>query len=222
MKSFIRNLSVPAEVGLVLFIGFGFLIADSIWMVAKLGHVEISNAGCVVSAVSEAVFLAAVLWIGKMRGWSLATFGSRISWRDTGRGILLLFAKGLVVWGCLAIIRRVYPDGIAADRVTMAGVTLPFILLVSVINPVFEEVLEAGYIIQSLQRFGMWPAVLASALFRASFHWWMGMGAISIFASGVIVGLAYWRWRQLWPLIVAHALGDFFALFQAIHHAAFP
>jgi hypothetical protein len=54
MKSFIHNLSARAELCLIMFIGFGLLIADSLWMVAKSGDVEISNAGCVVSAVSEA------------------------------------------------------------------------------------------------------------------------------------------------------------------------
>jgi hypothetical protein len=29
---------------------------------------------------------------------------------------------------------------------------------------------------------------------------------------GVIYGLVYWRWRQLWPLVVAHSLQMLFAL----------
>jgi hypothetical protein len=88
-------------------------------------------------------------------------------------------------------------------------------------NPILEEVLEAGYFIHSLKGFGMWPAVLTSALIRALFHWWQGInGLLPIFSMGLIFGLAYWRWRQLWPLVVAHALTILYAAFYWSHHAA--
>src|SRR5678816_3536152 len=66
----------------------------------------------------------------------------------------------------------------------------------------------------------MWPAVLASAAFRALFHLPFGINAmLSIFALGLIFGLVYWRWRQLWPLIVAHSLADMLTLFYGSYHA---
>ena len=43
---------------------------------------------------------------------------------------------------------------------TVTGLAVPVIILLAVINPFFEEVLEAGYFIHSLRRYGMWPAVL--------------------------------------------------------------
>ncbi len=68
----------------------------------------------------------------------------------------------------------------------------------------------------------MWRAVLASALFRATLHTYQGLdGALSILAVGVIFGFTYWRWRQLWPLIVAHALLDFVGFLNLNHHAAY-
>jgi hypothetical protein len=55
--------------------------------------------------------------------------------------------------------------------------------------------------------------VLASAMFVGFLHAYQGLsGAIGVATIRVIFGLVYWRWRQLWPLIVAHSLLDFLAL----------
>ena len=75
--------------------------------------------------------------------------------------------------------------------------------------------------IHSLQSFGMWPAVLASALLRALIHWQQGIDAVlMLFVWGLILGLAYWRWRQLLPLVVAHALSILYAVWYVSRHAA--
>ena len=60
----------------------------------------------------------------------------------------------------------------------------------------------------------MWTAVLAGALFRASLHTlYVSFYVVAVnFAIGVIFGLVYWKWRRLWPLFIAHALFDFYAL----------
>ncbi len=103
-------------------------------------------------------------------------------------------------------------------RFTAAGLTVPFIVHLSVINPIFEEVLEVGYFVHSLRSYGMWAAVLASALFRAFLHMYQGVnGMLCIFVIGLIFGWTYSKWRQLWPLVIAHALWDFFALLTFTH-----
>jgi hypothetical protein len=116
--------------------------------------------------------------------------------------------------------RAIHPAAIPAA--SPAGeLTVPFIILFSMANPFFEELMETGYFIRSLQGFGMWPAVLASAFFRAFLHAHLGIfGAMNIFVMGVLFGLVYWRWRQLWPLIVAHSLMDLIGLLYLAHHAA--
>ena len=79
--------------------------------------------------------------------------------------------------------------------------------------------MEIGYFILSLERFGLWPAILASALFRSVLHTYQGVNAVvGVFVMGVIFGLVYWKWRQLWPLIVAHSLMDFIGLLYLAHH----
>jgi hypothetical protein len=44
------------------------------------------------------------------------------------------------------------------------------------------------------------------------------MGSVAVI--GGIFALVYLKWRQLWPLIVAHILADLFALVWMAHLAA--
>jgi uncharacterized protein len=97
--------------------------------------------------------------------------------------------------------------------------SLPLLVLVVVINPVFEETMEVGFFVQALQRYGMWIAVLASALLRASLHIYLGFPAVvQNLLGGLVFGFIYWKWRRLWPLFVAHGLFDLYILLRA--HAA--
>jgi len=92
------------------------------------------------------------------------------------------------------------------------------LILTLAINPVFEEMFETGYFVRSLERYGMWVAILASAVFRAFLHAHLGVNAIAVvFPIGLIFGFVYWRRRQLWPLVVAHVLFDLYALFPRSH-----
>lgn len=178
----------------------------------------INNAGVLGFPLVELALLLPVLWIGKLRGWSLRTFGSKISWKATGAGILLFLVTESAQEGVAYGVGIVHPEQpyVATGRLAVFP-----ILLISLVNPVYEELLETAYFIHQLKRFGMWPAVLASAAFRGVFHWQFGINAVlSIFAMGVLFALVYWRWRQLWPLIVAHSLADLLALFYASFHAA--
>ena len=84
---------------------------------------------------------------------------------------------------------------------------MPVILFISIVNPVFEESLWGGYFAQALKRYGLWIVILASALLRTFCHAHLGIGAvINILPMGVIYGLVYWGWRQLWPLVLAHSI----------------
>jgi membrane protease YdiL (CAAX protease family) len=46
----------------------------------------------------------------------------------------------------------------------------------------------------------------------AYYHLQFGINAaVAVFALGMMFGFTYWRWRQLWPLVVAHVLADLLA-----------
>jgi membrane protease YdiL (CAAX protease family) len=218
MKPFIRGLPAPAEFCLVLFIGFGWGIAFEVWAMALRYVIVINDVRLLENLVQKLLCLGIILWIGRIRGWSVSTFGWRISWKGTAAGILLFITVTTVKLLVLISLGAFHPE---APGVVFAGLTVPVIILVALINPFFEELLEAGYFIHALQRYGMWLCVLASSLFRGLLHVYQGYnGAAAIFVGGLFIGLAYWRWRQLWPLVVAHTLDDFLGLLYVTHHSA--
>jgi hypothetical protein len=215
VKSIIRNFSAPTEFLLVIFITFGLTVASClVWITNQLYRIPrtpgsgvelLSNQRIIEAVVFQLLTLGLALWIGRIRGWSLATFGFRPSWKWTGAGVILFGAFLLIQHVIGFLSREVFHTG--ADFHRVSQLTLPFVILISVVNPVFEETIECGYFFQALQRHGMWLTVLASAAFRGFLHSTMGVsGFVSMFAEGLLHGFFYWRCRQLWPLIVAHAL----------------
>jgi membrane protease YdiL (CAAX protease family) len=224
MKSFIRNLPAPAEFFIVVSLWFDPLLLSGCFLLPKFlksGFWEVSNASTIRSAIFQVMALAALIWIGNIRGWSLRKFGTAISWKGTGGGILLAFVSYAASYGVWAI----YTLNIHAehpDYTVMVGLTLPAVIASQIVNSVFEEVVEAGYFIYTFSRFGMWLAILASASLRMLYHVpWVGIeGLLGIFAAGLVSGFAYWRWRQLWPLVLAHTLRNLYYFLYAVHHAA--
>jgi len=223
VKSIIRSLSAPTEFCLLICICFGLTItANSLWIIRHISvsHlpsaltnsvVHLKNDGIVVSVILELLTLGIALLIGRVRGWSLRTFGLRPSWKWMGAGCLL-FAAFLVIQRVIGLLTRTVLHS-PVDFHRVSNLTIPFIILISIVNPVFEEALESGYFFHALQRHGMWLTVFAAALFRGFLHATMGLsGFITMFAMGLLYGFVYWRWRQLWPLIVAHSLQMFYSL----------
>ena len=226
MKSFIRNLPVSVEFCFVILICFGLSIFTTIrGIVSHLMHVArpfpLGN-GTVLWMVSyELLAFAVVLWIARVRGWSFKSFGLQVSWKWTGAGILLLIVVLVALTFQTVLFNLLNPPNGKVEPLRNGGLTLPFVILLSVINPIFEELMEVGYFVHALKRCGVWPAVLASAFFRAFLHGYAGFNlAAGVLLLGLIFGIAYAWWRQMWPLILAHAIIDFFALYRLIHTAS--
>ena len=91
-------------------------------------------------------------------------------------------------------------------------------MVASLVNPVFEEVFVCGYVITALkERFGLTTAVNVSAALRVSYHLYQGaVGVVGVAPLALL--FAYWfgRTGRLWPLIVAHAIMDLWALTAAM------
>jgi membrane protease YdiL (CAAX protease family) len=247
MKSFLRNLPVPAEFCLVILIAFGLpmcmVALHLIQATLQSTHLSsipvfrelfahygtraaphsphFSNASLLGVVVYELVVLAVVFSIGYIRNWSFRDFGFQFSWAWLGVGVLLFVIATMVyelvlIWGSFLAPGA----GGAWPSPSASRLALPFIILNSLTNPVFEEVLEAGYVIRTLRGCGMWVAVLGSALLRCLLHAHLGApAAAAIFGIGVVFGLAYWRWRQLLPLIVAHGCMNLCAFLYFNHSA---
>jgi len=160
--------------------------------------------------------VALILW---RNGWRLRDFKLQPSLAATGQGVGLACA-GWLVYYLAAILAHSAFGGPIGDRVSeddhlMLGSAAPLlILLVSLLNPLFEEILVCSYVIEALRnRLGIVAAINVSTALRVSYHVYQGPFAFLWVAMlGLLFAYAYVKWGRLWPVIVAHALHDYVAL----------
>ncbi len=167
----------------------------------------------------EAVVLIALGWLLHLRGWTFARVGLAPSWRSTAAGVALAVAAYgvfLVVYFSVAPLLAWAQAAEAAPELRGADIELSLLTIVgfSILNPFFEELFVAGYLITVVKGGrGFWPAVSASAALRLLYHLYQGPAAVvGILPLGLVFGYWYARTGRLWPLIVAHALFDAVAL----------
>ena len=85
------------------------------------------------------------------------------------------------------------------------------ILLVVIVNSIYEEVLLIGYLFKRLEKFNPYIIMLLSLMIRFSFHTYQGIGNIFMIASlGLVFGIYYIKYRKLLPLVLAHGAGNIF------------
>ena len=117
--------------------------------------------------------------------------------RDTGLGLAFYFlvrAMGLGV--------NVVPT--ALDDYWW---TIPVLLLSAMRAAVVEEFIALGYLFARLAElgWGRWRIIIASAVFRGSYHLYQGFGAfVANAAMGVLFGWLYTKYGRLLPLVVTH------------------
>jgi len=152
-----------------------------------------------------------VPWV---RGWKLKDLGFKPTWLNSFAGVLLFGATVLVnlaLWETLG--HLVGSKEFLRQFAQSISVSIPVAVLLSVINGIFEEFFLCRYLVEAFTKFGPAIALGVSALVRVMYHLYQGpLGAILILGFGIAVTAFYWRFRQVWPALVAHILADFFAL----------
>ena len=218
VRAWIRDLSDRGEFLLVFTITFGYEIAVSAWsMFARRGRFEFSTWKVWDGILLEISILIVVGCVLHIRGWRLRLLGGRLTWQFALAGIPLFLWYMLLYWGTGIAIVLIYPDAAKMRLPMMIHSASPALLLLFVcINSVFEEFMVAGYVIQALEDHGAAFAITASTLIRFSYHLYQGpIATISILPLGLLFGYVYWRWRNLWPLVVAHTIMNIISVVMA-------
>lgn len=223
LRDRIRGLSGRSEVLLTLAIAFGLVIPRSLAALIdpqrlfERGSAPITDRALLGTVVYELVLMSLLGAFLRMRGWTLARLGLGPSWLDSVIGVALAGAAYLAyaaLWmGTASLWPQITQIG-EATHLVAAGLGWPSIVLVSLVNPVFEEVFVCGYVIASLRETrGVTTAVNVSAAIRVFCHFYQGaVGVLAVVPIALL--FAYWfaRTGRLWPLIVAHAALDFAGL----------
>jgi membrane protease YdiL (CAAX protease family) len=191
----------------VVFLAFGWSIVASLTQAFSYsGHpVEFSDATLLSTLAYELVLGTIVALVLRSRGWSLADFAIHFSKGSTILGALL----ALLILGTWRLFEMVFGE-VPVD----ATASVTTIAAVSIINPLFEELLVLGYVVQSMRkRFGLVTAVNVSLAIRLAYHLYEGpLGIIPIAIFGLVATLVFVRGGRLWPVIVMHGICDFLAL----------
>lgn len=173
----------------------------------------ITNGALLGTIIYELVVLCVLGAFLATRGWTLPRLGLAPSWRDSavGAGLALIYYFFLILlWGLtVAVWPRIGTLG-AATHLVRADLQWPTVLLVCMVNPVFEEVFLCGYVISALRESrGVTTAINVSAAIRVFCHFYQGaVGVVAITPMALLFAYWYAHSRRLWPLIVAHAIVD--------------
>ncbi|WP_037028460.1 CPBP family intramembrane glutamic endopeptidase [Psychromonas aquimarina] len=210
------RLSSKTEFFTVILIGFGYLTLSSLEFAftASNQQVVFSNSGLEFLMVYETIVL---LFLGVFlysRGWKFHWLGLKPYKTDpiVGIGIALFSYLSYVI--VYELFLYFTSAGINED-VFSGNLDLLYVIIISIINPIFEEVLVCGYVIsyfkQSSKSF--WFAINVSLLIRLSYHLYQGtVGVLSIIPLGLVFTYWFAKTGRLWPVIIAHILFDFIGL----------
>jgi membrane protease YdiL (CAAX protease family) len=214
----IRQLSPTAEFAIVMVLAFGYFIAASLWLALHpVAHPYHSGGSLIGLAVCELLLMALLFPFLRVRGWSLAKIGLTPTVKDTGFGFLLFvatYAVWLLTWRTTVVLAPGVAQTMTSMQVVAPGIGIPVAIVVSLINPVFEEIFVAGYLITALRaKHSPLFALNASVAIRLLYHLYQGpLGIMVTVPMGLIFASWYVQRGRLWPLIVAHVLLDLVGL----------
>jgi membrane protease YdiL (CAAX protease family) len=215
-----------AEFVVVILTAFGTFILTSLHVLLSgrageetgpLGFITSNQLyGIVIYELSIAPVVISILFL---RGWRLADFplGASRALTILGAGIAVLTVAG--DWVFTVVLRSLFANIRSAmdayeSVVPLGGPSFASVVILSIVNPVYEEVFVCGYVIAALrERFGVTTAVNVSVLIRVLYHLYQGLDAFPFHAMyGLIQAYVFAHTGRLWPLIVSHAILDFYAL----------
>lgn len=211
-------MSPNTELALVVLLAFGYFIFVSVASAPGGAQDEQLTDDALASIVIYELLVILLLFpFLLVRGWHLSAIGLKPSLKETLDGLAITAFFYLVYLGLAAAF--VSPSTLAepaqSGSLISPTISLALIVAVCIVNPVFEEVFVCGYVMSAImERAAPAAAIAASVGIRVLYHLYQGpAGAAAILLLGLIFSLYYVRTGRLWPLIVAHSVLDFVALF---------
>lgn len=199
---------------LINLICFGPFIALSAMEMAKGATTHVADDREMLTVVGiEIVCGTVAALILRARGWTWSDFGFQATFPQAMGGMLLFIGANILIATFYTLFTAA--SGIDLSKVTewSSKVSIPVIVLVIFVNPLYEELFEVAYNVRAGESQGAAFVVTLSALIRFACHLYQGpIAAVTILPLGIIFALVYWKWRRLWPLVVAHLVSDVFGL----------
>jgi hypothetical protein len=210
----IRRMPRSAELVIVNLICFGpFIVMSAMGLVRRETTLLYDDRRLYTIVVIELLCAPLAIAFLRARGWRFSDLGLRLTMPQTIAGMLLF------IWANVAI-ASLYSLFTALSGSDPASLTTPVIrtswiplILMLLIDPLFEEGFIVAWNIRAAEQYGAAFAITLSATLRLLCHAYQGpIAPLTILPLGLIFAAIYWKWRRLWPLMVAHGVAGFFAL----------
>ena len=223
-KKTLNNLSNSMELIIILIIGFGFPLFFSTFSLLGLSSeynqswlIRLTSQGFYIIVAHEIIALIVILYILKVRGMNFKTFDFGFSFRLILVALLLVFVS-YILRGFLYMVLKLtelLPETFVNNTHNNLQVNWISLALVTIINSFYEEFILIGYIFKRLEKYH--PAIIIglSLLIRESYHTYQGwISLLVIIPMGLIFGLYYYRYKKLWPVIMAHGFSNLFTFWS--------
>ncbi len=217
------------EIIVVLLLATGMFVASSGWAAAhgssgNYFNLILTNSRLVDNLALESAILGLLLLYLRRRGWTPGDLAIRPGIIGTLIGFPLaavMMLANMVTVATLFILAFCAQHRYASllqfltansPHMEPHSLHLSWIVLIVavVFNAFFEEITCTSYMFnQFAARRGPFFALLLTVLVRMGYHTYEGpIHMLGIGVVFLVVGGCYWLTRQVWPLIVAHALVD--------------
>jgi membrane protease YdiL (CAAX protease family) len=167
--------------------------------------------GVVVQVLVLALPVAAFL---RRRGWRWSDMSEPVAWQDVVRGAGVWFYTTLTYYGLRLALWLAWPHSSTEAFVMQVSGAFSWtpMLAAAILDPIAEELLWLGYIMNALRHRGIWFAAFVSIGLRTMVHAYQGpLALVAVFPIGVLFTRYYVRTRRLGPVIVAHIIQDVLA-----------
>lgn len=213
----LKRLSQRAEFWCILVLAYGNPVADGIRALfhePAPGPVRVTDADLWVTFGYEIVVGALVLGLLRARGMPWSACRPDFSWNNTVHGIGLFFGALISMWLAYGLASG-FPgaaERLAAQPVESELGIVPIVAAV-LVNSIFAEAINLGYLQARLRDQGAAVAVGAALLVRLLTHVTEGPHAtVGVLPFGLVLGAYVWRTGRVWPAILAHLLLDLIGL----------
>jgi uncharacterized protein len=171
---------------------------------------EFSDHALVALIVTELILASLALGFLALRLGTIKQFAFSVSWKETVWGVVLYFAALLAWLVSYAVGAQFLPGEEVMEKASaIASMSVLPILAMSVVNGIYEEFFLVRFLVEALAKHGAWFAIGVSSLVRIAYHFYQGpQGAVFALVFGVTVSVFYWRYRVIWPAMVAHIIAD--------------
>lgn len=226
MNEFIKTLSAKTEFILVISLAFGFSILNSIilfldYFVPLVNYQpSFDNPTLIFNVFIQLVIISLIYFFLKLRDRQI-DLSNNLNIFNVSlicAGLIITYYISYILLASVAFLGNSSSENQVFQNSNLKLTFIP-ILLFSASNSFFEETIVTGYIISTLEeKRNAIFALNISVFIRLMYHLYQGpVAVLHIVPMGIIFGVVYIKYKNIWPLVIAHFILDLIALSQYSH-----